>query len=165
MGDLEITPSYMIVLDDDKGWRPAVVLAFKVKVPTAKNRDIGSGLFDYYPYIIIGKKFGHWILNANLGVDFIGRHRDDQETRNQLIYDFSVERELTDKWSVFSGSLWQLQGGGRGAWHFYPAQSPRSTSLPSISTRSSAWATIATICSASRPASILYFNRPYPVRG
>ncbi len=102
MGDLEITPSYMIVLDDEKGWRPAVVLAFKVKVPTAKNRDIGSGLFDYYPYVILGKKFSHWILNANLGVDFIGRHADDHETKNQLIYDFSVEREITDKWSVYA---------------------------------------------------------------
>ena len=102
MGDLEITPSYMIVLDDEKGWRPAIVLAFKVKVPTARNRDIGTGRVDYYPYVIVGKKIGHWLLNANLGVNFIGRPKDDNATRNQLIYDFSVEREISDRWSVFA---------------------------------------------------------------
>ena len=102
MGDLEITPSYMIVTDDEKGWRPAVVLAFKVKVPTARNREIGTGLVDYYPYVILGKKIGHWLFNANLGVNFIGRARDDHATRDQLIYDLSVEREISDKWSVFA---------------------------------------------------------------
>lgn len=102
MGDLEITPSYMIILDDEKGWRPGVVLALKVKVPTARNRDIGSGLVDYYPYVILGKKIGHWLFNANLGVDFIGRNRDDRTTKNQLVYDFSVEREITDQWSLFA---------------------------------------------------------------
>ena len=55
MGDLEITPSYMIVLDDEKGWRPAVVLAFKVKVPTAKNRDIGSGSLITILTLFLGK--------------------------------------------------------------------------------------------------------------
>ena len=64
MGDLEITPSYMII-EDKGGWTPAVVLALKVKVPTAKNRNIGTGKFDYYPYIILGKKIGNWVLNAN----------------------------------------------------------------------------------------------------
>ncbi len=101
MGDLEITPSYMIVMDDEHGWRPALLLAFKVKVPMARNREIGSGRVDYYPYIIAGKKLGHWIFNANLGVDFIGHPKDDHATKNELIYDFSIEREITDKWSVF----------------------------------------------------------------
>ena len=102
MGDLEITPSYMIVLDDPKKWVPAVVLALKVKVPTAKNRNIGSGRVDYYPYVIVGKTFGPWVLNANFGVDVIGRSKNDHDTRNQFIYDFSVERKITDQWSVFA---------------------------------------------------------------
>jgi hypothetical protein len=101
MGDLEITPSYMIVLDDEKSWVPAVVLAFKVKVPTAKNREIGTGKFDYYPYVIVGKKFGHWILNANFGYDIIASPAGEKLS-NQFIYDLSVEREITNKWSVFA---------------------------------------------------------------
>ena len=124
MGDLEITPSYMIVLDDEKGWRPAVVLAFKVKVPTARNREIGSGLVDYYPYVIVGKKIGHWLFNANLGVDFIGKNKDDTATKNQLIYDFSIEREITDKWSVFG----EVFGNSR------PAIGERSTFSGAVAT-------------------------------
>ena len=102
MGDLEITPSYMIVVDDPKKWVPAILLAFKVKVPTAKNRNIGSGRVDYYPYVILGKTFGPWVLNANFGVDIIGHSKNDHDTQNQFIYDFSVERKITDKWSVFA---------------------------------------------------------------
>ena len=102
IGDLEITPSYVVVVDKPGTWIPAVVLALKVKVPMAKNRNIGSGRVDYYPYVIVGKTFGPWVLNANFGVDIIGRSKNDHDTRNQFIYDFSVERKVTDKWSVFA---------------------------------------------------------------
>ena len=54
VGDLEITPSYMVLLE--RPMLPAVVLALKIKVPTATNRDIGSGELDYYPYLIFGKR-------------------------------------------------------------------------------------------------------------
>ena len=101
MGDLEITPSYMVVVDNEKNWTPAIVLAFKLKVPTARNREIGTGKYDYYPYVIFGKKFGPWILNANFGYDIITSPPGDSLS-NQFIYDFSVEREITDKWSVYA---------------------------------------------------------------
>ncbi len=101
-GDLEITPSYMIVLDNEQTWQPAVVLAFKIKVPTARNRDIGTGKYDYYPYFIFGKKIGNWLFNANLGVNFFGQTSGEPHRKDQLIYDFSVERKLTPKWSVFA---------------------------------------------------------------
>ena len=102
MGDLEITPSYMIYLDNEKSWEPAIVLALKVKVPTARNREIGTGEYDYYPYFIFGKKIGHWLFNVNLGVNFFGQTEGEPYRKNQLIYDFSVEREITPKWSVFA---------------------------------------------------------------
>jgi len=101
MGDLEITPSYMIQLDDEKSWVPAIVLAFKLKVPTARNRDIGTGEYDYYPYVIVGKKIGNWIFNANLGINFFGQTPGEPYRKNQLIYDFSAEYKVTPKWSVF----------------------------------------------------------------
>ncbi len=100
MGDLEITPSYMAVLEGD--YMPAIVTALKVKVPTARNPDIGSGKYDYYPYLIFGKHFGpNWICNANLGVDLIGDVAGEN-LKNQFIYDFSVERVINEKWSVFA---------------------------------------------------------------
>src|SRR5207245_624852 len=80
LGDLEITPSYMIV--EEKKDFPAIVLAFKVKVPTATNRDIGTGKFDYNPFIIVGKTWGPWVLNFNLGYNFITSPKDEP-LRNQ----------------------------------------------------------------------------------
>jgi hypothetical protein len=97
-GDLEITPSYMVSLEGRRA--PAVVLALKIKVPTASNPDIGSGRYDYYPYVILGKHVGNWILNANFGVDFIGRVPGEQ-LRDQGIWDFSAERKLGERLSVF----------------------------------------------------------------
>src|SRR5207253_9704067 len=65
VGDLEITPSWKVVDEDEAV--PALVLAFKLKVPTASNRNIGTGKYDYQPYVIVGKTFGSWIVNANFG--------------------------------------------------------------------------------------------------
>ncbi len=99
MGDLEITPSYMI-FEETKD-TPAIVLAFKVKVPTATNRDIGSGKFDYQPFIIIGKTYGPLIVNFNLGYDFI-TPTSDERLRDQFNADISVEYVIVPEWSVYA---------------------------------------------------------------
>jgi hypothetical protein len=103
MGDLEITPSYMVMVDDEQSWLPAAVLAFKLKVPTATNPDIGTGKYDYLPYIILGKKLGEdWILNMNFGYNFITSPSRNEKLKNQFNFDFSVERKVTDRWSLFA---------------------------------------------------------------
>ncbi len=101
VGDLEVTPSYMMVLDDPHSWIPAAVAAFKLKVPTATNRDIGTGEFDYQPYIILGKNIGPWTWNANLGYDFVTSTKDES-LRNQLIWDLSVQRNVTEKLTLYA---------------------------------------------------------------
>jgi Putative MetA-pathway of phenol degradation len=98
-GDLEITPSYMVSLEGDHA--PAVVLAFKIKVPTGKTPDISTGKYDYYPYVILGKHYGDWTFNANIGVDFIGRV-DGENLRDQGILDFSAERKISNKLSLYA---------------------------------------------------------------
>ncbi|MEA3211038.1 MAG: putative MetA-pathway of phenol degradation [Chthoniobacter sp.] len=99
MGDLEITPSYMVLLE--KPYVPAIVLAFKLKVPTARNLNIGTRKFDYLPYLIFGKTIGDWVFNANFGYNFITSPSRDEPLKNQFIYDFSAEYKITPKWSVF----------------------------------------------------------------
>jgi hypothetical protein len=100
LGDLEITPSYIALLETDN--LPAIATAFKLKVPTASNPAIGTGEYDYYPYLIFGKHFGKdWILNANFGYDFI-TNIPGENFKNQFIYDLSVERRINDDWSVFA---------------------------------------------------------------
>ncbi len=101
VGDLEITPSYMMVLDDPHSWIPAALAAFKLKVPTATNRNIGTGEFDYQPYIILGKKIGPWIWNANVGYDFVTSPKG-VPLRNQLILDLSVQRDVTENLTLFA---------------------------------------------------------------
>jgi len=101
VGDLEITPSYMMVLDDPHSWIPAAIAAFKLKVPTATNRDIGTGEFDYQPYVILGKVIGPWTWNANLGYDFV-TSPSGEPLKNQFIYDLSVQRNLTPNLTVYA---------------------------------------------------------------
>ncbi|MEO5915253.1 MAG: transporter [Luteolibacter sp.] len=101
VGDLEITPSYMMVLDDPNSWVPAAVAAFKLKVPTATNRDIGTGEFDYQPYIIIGKKIGPWICNWNIGYDFVTSTKTE-DLKDQFIYDFSIQRNVTENLGLYA---------------------------------------------------------------
>ncbi len=94
IADLEITPSYKFIQETDLC--PGILAAFKVKVPMASNRDIGTGKFDYYPYFIINKHIGEWDFNINLGVEFFGQTAGDPHQKNQLIYDFSVQHPITD---------------------------------------------------------------------
>ena len=101
VGDLEITPSYMMMLDDPHSWLPAALAAFKLKVPTATNRNIGTGEFDYQPYIILGKNIGPWIWNANIGYDFV-THVKGERLKDQFIYDLSVQRNITERLGLYA---------------------------------------------------------------
>ena len=99
VGDLDITLSYRVMLE--QAMRPAVVLALKIKVPTATNRDIGSGEIDYYPYVILGKTTENGVFNANFGVNFI-KSPKDEPLRDRYIWDFSAERRITPNWSIYA---------------------------------------------------------------
>ena len=96
-GDLEITPSYMVVLED--GWVPAVLLATKVKIPTGSKALGGSGKYDFYPYLIFGQHYGDWIFNANLGVNF-ARNIDSNSYHTRVVWDVEAEREF-GHWTTF----------------------------------------------------------------
>lgn len=98
MGDLEITPSYMVVQED--GWVPAVLVATKVKVPTAATRVGGTGNYDYYPYLIFGQHYGGWTFNANLGVNF-AKPEDSNKYDRTTIWDLEMEREVIPKLTLF----------------------------------------------------------------
>ena len=95
IGDLEITPSFKFIQETDTC--PGIVFSFKVKVPMASNREIGTGKFDYYPYLILNKHIGEWDINVNLGMEFFGQTEGDAYQRNQLIYDLAVQHPITDK--------------------------------------------------------------------
>jgi hypothetical protein len=97
-GDLEITPSYMVVLED--AWIPAILVAFKLKVPTASKAMEGTGKFDYFPYLIFGQHALGWTFNANLGVNFV-TPEEGGPFEKTVVWDLEAEREFHDKWTVF----------------------------------------------------------------
>ena len=91
VGDLEITPSYEVILEDH--WRPAVLTALKIKVPTGSEHAGSSGEFDYMPYLIFGQHFEGWTFNANLGVN-ITTPADGGEYGTTATWAVEAEREI-----------------------------------------------------------------------
>lgn len=97
-GDLELTPSYEFLLE--KGWRPAMLAAFKLKVPTGTAPDFGTGKFDYYPYLIFGQHAAGFTFNANLGVDFITPTMGSG-VDTQVVWDLEAERRVIPRLTLF----------------------------------------------------------------
>lgn len=70
-GDLEVTLQYLARRETFS--MPALALAAEVKVPTARNRLIGTGRADFTPYLIASKRFGRVDLHGNIGYSFVGK--------------------------------------------------------------------------------------------
>jgi hypothetical protein len=105
-GDLEITPSYMVVKEHDAV--PAVIVAMKLKVPTGSEEVGGSKKYDYYPYIILGQHYAGWIFNANIGVNYanMGNKTDNPIQHNSsfeksIVWDIEAETELAPQLSSY----------------------------------------------------------------
>ncbi len=96
-GDVEITLSYMIVTESPT--RPTILLAQKVKLPTATN-DIGTGKADYTSYVIVGKTFGRVHVNLNFGYEFVGKV-STADLKDQVIYDASVDVPVGPRTTLF----------------------------------------------------------------
>ena len=84
-----------------EGSWPAVVLAAKVKIPTADNPEIGTGQADYSASVISGKEFGELDLNLELEYGTFGSPAG-QDLKNQFIYTFSLDYGLTENLSFFA---------------------------------------------------------------
>ncbi len=98
LGDLEITPSYMVITED--GWRPSVLTALKLKVPTGSERAGSSGKFDYMPYLIFGQHFGEWTVNGNTGVN-ITTPETGGEYGTTATWALEAEREIAPDLTLF----------------------------------------------------------------
>ncbi len=98
LGDLEITPSYMMVEED--GWTPAILAAFKLKVPTGSKKVEGTGKFDYYPYLIFGQHYAGWTFNTNVGVNF-AKPVEGGGYEKTVVWDLEAEREVLPKLTLF----------------------------------------------------------------
>jgi len=91
IGDTDFTVAYLAI--GAEGLWPAVVLAAKVKIPTADNREIGTGKADYSASVISGKEFGELDLNVELEYETFGSP-EGEDLKNQFIYTFSLDYGL-----------------------------------------------------------------------
>jgi len=98
VGDVEVTLSHIVIAETDM--RPAIVLAQKIKVPTATNDAIGSGKVDAQSYVIIGKSWGDTNLNINLGYEYIGKVAGD-DLKDQGVWDVSLDFPIAEKTTLF----------------------------------------------------------------
>lgn len=127
IGDLEVSLLFQIL--HEKTIIPSISLAGEVKLPTARNRLIGSGKTDYTPFLVISKTTGMFFTSINLGYSFVGKpqgvNANDQinyavgtmfspTPRNHLyaeIYGNTAATETPDTASASAAGSTELSGG------------------------------------------------------
>lgn len=100
MSDLSLTFTWLAI--EEKSKSPAVAFAIETKVPSARNRDIGTGREDYSLLINFSKNlWDNLELHANIGGQLNGDPKH-ANLRNQAL--FTVAAEFTipkTKWEIF----------------------------------------------------------------
>jgi hypothetical protein len=71
VGDVEVTLVGLIT--GERGWAPAVAAAAEVKIPTARNAQIGTRETDYAGYVILSKAIGSFDVHVNVSFTYVGR--------------------------------------------------------------------------------------------
>jgi hypothetical protein len=121
IGDLETTVTYLII--EEKKYVPAFAIAAEVKFPTAGNRQIGSGEYDYRFYGVASKRLGDFDVHLNVGYNVIGSP-PGVSTKNPIDVEAGVEWFVHPKFNVFAeinyigssiGSSVAAEGGGAAA--------------------------------------------------
>lgn len=69
-GDTELT--LLGLAYRERGNVPSIALGGEIKIPTARNKDIGTRKVDYAGYLVLSKRFGPVDLHANASFTFVG---------------------------------------------------------------------------------------------
>ena len=99
LGDLETTLTYLVV--EEKQYVPALAIAGEVKFPTAGNRQIGSGEYDYRFYAVASKRLGNVDVHFNLGYNIIGAP-PGASTKNPIDVELGAEWFVHPKFDLFA---------------------------------------------------------------
>jgi hypothetical protein len=107
LGDLEATATFRFIHNNwaTGGWVPNVAVAGEVKIPTARNRYIGTGKTDYTGYLIASEKLGNFDVHANVGYSVLG---SPSGTALKNIWNFAgaVVFHAGERFDVLSEVLW-----------------------------------------------------------
>jgi len=88
-GDIEVTLTHLLF--PEEGGMPAFAVAGEVKLPTAGNRQIGTGKTDGTLWAIASKRLGRLDLHGNLGYTVIGKPAG---THLKNIIDYAIAEEF-----------------------------------------------------------------------
>jgi hypothetical protein len=99
IGDLEITLFYQFMSEEKAPF--SLSLSGEVKLPTAKNRLIGTGKTDYTPFLILTKTTGKFFTSINLSYTFLGKPPGVQAT-DLFNYAIGTIYNATPKWILFA---------------------------------------------------------------
>jgi outer membrane putative beta-barrel porin/alpha-amylase len=99
VGDLELTLTTRLY--GNEASRSGFALAGEVKVPTARNRRIGSGQTDFTLWSIAGHQLGRWDTHLNLGYTLIGRP-PGVAVNNVFNYGLAEEYRLNPTWELLA---------------------------------------------------------------
>lgn len=108
IGDTEVTLTAL--LRNETAVMPALAFAGEVKLPTAKDRLIGTGKADYNGSLIASKKFGKLDTHANLGYTILGRPAG-VNLKNIYNFAFALEYEWTRKYDLVAEFLNETSSG------------------------------------------------------
>jgi hypothetical protein len=99
LGDLETTLTYLVV--EEQKYVPALAIAGEIKFPTAGNRQIGSGEYDYRIYAIASKRLGNVDVHFNFGYSIIGAP-PGVSTKNPIDAELGAEWFVHPKFDLFA---------------------------------------------------------------
>ena len=103
LGDLEV--SLFAKFLDETDVLPALALAAEVKIPTARNNQIGTGKTDFTPFLVASKKFGDFDVSANVGYSFNGSP-SGTKLKNTFNAAFAIEYKLNEHWELVAEVLY-----------------------------------------------------------
>ena len=89
IGDVEVTLTHLFL--PEAGSAPAFAVAGEVKLPTAGNRQIGTGKTDFTLWGILSKRLGRLDVHGNLGYTVIGKPAG---THLKNIIDYAIAEEF-----------------------------------------------------------------------
>jgi hypothetical protein len=98
IGDTEVTLSWLA--REERGSSPPVVLAARVKLPTA-GEDVGTGKADYSVLLVLGKELQELELNLEAEYATFGSP-PDEELKEQWLYSFGAEYGINDFLAVYA---------------------------------------------------------------
>ena len=100
VGDTEVTLTRLIA--EERRHRPAFAFAGEVKLPTAKDRLVGTGKTDFAFYAIASKRYSRLDAHFNLGYTIVGQSVPGVKLKNLTFAALGGDYNLSPKFDLVS---------------------------------------------------------------